>query len=307
MDVNNLLNELNGLDDRDLDVRLYFTTKKTNGSYTSYSPAVGNGLHKELKDLMIEALEPVEEVEQREFNPIGTIEGYVETYRTHDVNSFNDILRSMDEEVVVRRDITKAEISKLTFYCLRIGLGENGDVLFFRRVTKFNNLEKKGGFVGVFSSGDFEKLDDALLGIDPNVDIVVYGNEILILNHISLERIFSINDQYQEKAGQTLDLVQHASRINNFDQFREDCLNDRRITRALTKILNEQDRVHQVFENFDNVIQVIDIFELNIELEEENTKILYEDKSQLMDITRLIRDSFYRSIINNRQGVDEGV
>lgn len=130
---------------------------------------------------------------------------------------------------------------------------------------------------------------------------------MLILNHVSLERIFSIQAQYQEKAAQTLDLVRRADKIRNFDQFREDCLADGRITRALTKLLNEEGRIHQVFENFENVIRVIDIFELNIELEEGNTMLVYEDKSQLLDITRLMRDSFYRSLINNREGVDEGV
>ncbi|MBT2613851.1 MULTISPECIES: hypothetical protein [unclassified Bacillus (in: firmicutes)] len=65
--------------------------------------------------------------------------------------------------------------------------------------------------------------------------------------------------------------------------------------------------MHQVFENFENVIQVIDIFGLNIELEDENTRLVYEDKSQMLDITRLMGDSFYRTWINNRDGFDEGV
>lgn len=140
-----------------------------------------------------------------------------------------------------------------------------------------------------------------------SVDIVIHDGEMLILNHISLERIFSINDQYQQKAGQTLDLVNRADRITNFDQFREDCLSDARVTRALTKLLNEEQRMHQVFENFANVIQVIDIFGLNIELAEENTKLVYEEKSQLLDITRLMRDSFYITYINSRDGFDEGI
>lgn len=307
MDVKGLLEKLSGLDENNLDIRLYFTRKKNRGNYDSYSPSISEDLQKELKNLMIKALENVREVDQREFSPIGTIEGYVETFMTQNVDSFDDIYRSMNEDYVIRKEITNKEISKLTFYCLKIGLGNEGDVLFFRRVTKFNNLQKKGGILGSFSAGDFEKLHGSLLGIDPSLDLVIFGEEILILNHISFERIFSIGEQYQEKANQTLELVERAKRINNFEQFKEDCLNDGRITRALTKILNEENRIHQVFENFANVIQVIDIFELNIELEEGNTKILYEDKTQLMDITRLIRDSFYRSIINNREGVDEGV
>ncbi|MED1268214.1 DUF4868 domain-containing protein [Bacillus mycoides] len=304
LDIENLLNILNQLNDTDLDMRLYFTKKRTNGRYQSYSPNIAPNLQIELKTIVTNALEAVRNSEQRIFNPIGTIEGCIETYPVNAVDSFNDILQSMNEDFVNREEIPRNEINKLTFYCLKI-FTNDGDILFFRRVTKFNKL--KGGFFGKFTANDFEKLDDTLLGIDTNVDIVIYGEEMLILNHISLERIFSIKDQYQQKAAQTLDLVNRADRITNFDQFREDCLSDGRVTRALTKLLDEENRIHEVFENFANVIQVIGIFELNIELAEENTKLVYEDKSQLLDITRLMRDSFYVTYINNRDGCDEGI
>ncbi|MFS0670135.1 Kiwa anti-phage protein KwaB-like domain-containing protein [Peribacillus frigoritolerans] len=304
MDIVNLVNILNGLNDQDLDMRLYFTRKRPNRRYHSYSPTIHPDLQIEIKDIVKSAVERVQEVEQRPFSPIGTIEGCIETYTPNEVTSFNDILESLNEDFVNRQEVPPEEVGKLTFYCLKI-ITDEGDILFFRRVTKFNRL--KGGFFGKFTNGDFQKLDDTLLGIDPNVDIVIFGEEMLIFNHISLERIFSIQDQYHEKANQTLDLVNRTNRITNFEQFREDCLSDGRVTRALTKLLNEENRMHQVFENFENVIQVIDIFGLNIELEDENTRLVYEDKTQMLDITRLMGDSFYRTWINNRDGFDEGV
>lgn len=69
----------------------------------------------------------------------------------------------------------------------------------------------------------------------------------------------------------------------------------------------EEERIELVFENFDNVIRCIEIFELPIEIIEENTKLVYEEKSQLLDFTRVIRDSFYRSIIGEREGVDDSL
>ncbi|MGO4964670.1 Kiwa anti-phage protein KwaB-like domain-containing protein [Bacillus paralicheniformis] len=304
MDIENLLTILNNLNDRDLDTRLYFTRKKQNGRYQSYSPTIGEDLQVELKNLVVSAVAEVQDSEQRQFSPVGTIEGCVETCTTDEINNFRDIIESMNDDFVNRKKIPDDEISKLTFYCFKI-FSPEGDILFFRRVTKFHKLKK--GFFGKFSGDDFEKLNDTLLGIDPSIDIVVFQGEMLILSHISLERIFSISDQYRQTAAQTLDLVNRANRITNFTQFREDCLSDGRVTRALTKLLNEEERIHQVFENFENVIRVIDIFGLNIDLAEENTKLVYEDKSQLLDITRLMRDSFYVTYINNRDGFDEGI
>lgn len=124
----------------------------------------------ELKNIVIGSLEKVREVEQRPFSPIGTIEGCIETYSANEVNSFTEILNSMSEELVVRTDVQPEEVKKLTFYCLKINVGNRGDILFFRRVTKFNKLSK--GMIGRFVAGDFVKLEDTLLGIDPNIDIL---------------------------------------------------------------------------------------------------------------------------------------
>src|SRR5699024_1101209 len=118
---------------------------------------------------------------------------------------------------------------------------DQDEILVFRRVTKFNRLAK--GVIGRFFNQEFIKLEPDLLGLDGNVDIIIYKEEMLILNHISLERIFSVHDQFREKANQTLDLVARSNKIKNFEQFREDCLADMRVTRALTKLLNEEQRV----------------------------------------------------------------
>lgn len=305
MDINEIVGRLNQIQPRNVDLRLYFTNKRYNNTYISYSPGVAETLQSDLISIVTEALTEVDEAEQRPFNPIGSIEGCIENCSVNEVANFQEIVNSLNEEVVIRRPITPEEISKLNFYCLKIVFDNQEELFIFRRVTKFNRLTR--GLIGQFVEGDFEKLNPNLLGIDRNLDVVVYQDEVLILNHISLERIFSIHDQYQEKASQTLEIVERANRITNFDQFKEDCLSDARVTRALTKILNEEDRINRCFENFENVIHVVDIFGLEIEFEEENSVLVYEDKSQLLDITRLIRDSFYRTIINNREGIDEGV
>lgn len=304
MDVFSVIDKLKKTKKDKIDIRLYFTRKVSNSRYESYSPSISESLQGKLQKLVINTLEDVKGSEQREFNPIGSIEECVETYSTNEVESYIEIINSMEEDTVIRREISSSEISKLTFYCIKINIDEE-EILIFRRVTKFNRLAK--GVIGQFFKNEFIQLQNDLLGLDSRVDIIVYKGEMLILNHISLERIFSIHDQYRNKASQTLDLVERTNKISNFEQFREDCLSDKRVTRALTKLLNEEQKVENCFENFSNVIRVIDIFELEIELSENNTILLYEDRSQLMDMTRLIRDSYYKTFITETPGIDEGV
>ena len=161
--------------------------------------------------------------------------------------------------------------------------------------------------MGSISNNRFKKLNKSLLGIDGDVDLIIEENDVLILNHISLERIFSISDHYQEKAQEAINLIHSANRIINFEQFSEDAINDGIIIRTLTKMLKEEDRLSRCFENFNNVVNVIDLFDLDINIQNSNgvDMIVYEDKNQLMDIIRLVRDSYYTSLINERQGIDD--
>src|SRR5690625_738007 len=231
MDIVALISILEASNEENTDIRLYFTRKISSDRYRSYSPTISEPLQSELKSNVIKTLVSAKESEQREFNPIGSIEGCIETYTTGEVESYNEIIESMTEGTVIRRKITTEEISRLTFYCLKINIDDQDEILVFRRVTKFNRLAK--GVIGRFFNQEFIKLEPDLLGLDGNVDIIIYKEEMLILNHISLERIFSVHDQFREKANQTLDLVARSNKIKNFEQFREDCLADMRVTRAL--------------------------------------------------------------------------
>lgn len=306
MDIQRIIDILRN---EDTITRLYFTRKR-GIRYLSYSPIISNDLQNDIKNLIINQLNFFTDVQQIEFSPLGYREDTIETYSINYIQNYNDVVNSYrDENISI--NISEDIINKLNFYCLVVEFEENGvekEIKFFRRVTKFKKLSTKG-MMGWISDNKFKKLDASLLGIDGDIDIVIEDNNVLILNHIALERIFSISEQYQEKAQEAIDLIRNSDRIINFEQFEEDALNDGRITRTLTKMLNEEDRLSNCFKNFNNVIDVIEIFELDINIQkvEGIDKVIYESKDQLMDIIRLVRDSYYTSIINNRNGIDDSL
>lgn len=290
-------------------VRLYFTRKR-GINYISYSPTMGEEVQSDIKNHIVSYIEDFLNTEQVEFSPLGYREDTVETCNIGYISNYTDVIESYSE-ANLNRDIPEDIINKLNFYCLIIEFNEDGvdkEIKFFRRVTKFKKLSTKG-MMGWIANNRFNKLDASLIGVDGLVDIVVYEEAVLILNHIALERIFSISDQYSQKAQQTINSIRELDRITNFDQFEEDALNDRRITRTLTKLLSEEERLEKCFENFSNVIDVVEIFELDINIENVDgvEKIVYESKEQLMDIIRLVRDSYYTSIMNNRNGIDDSI
>ncbi len=290
-------------------VRLYFTRKR-GINYISYSPTIGEDVQSDIKSHIVSYIEGFLNTDQVGFSPLGYREDTVEICNIEYISNYTDVIDSYLEGNL-NREMPEDIINKLNFYCLTIEFNEDGvdkEIKFLRRVTKFKKLSTKG-MMGWIANNRFNKLDASLIGVDGLVDIVVDGNEVLILNHIALERIFSISDQYSQKAQQTINSIRGLNRIDNFDQFEEDALNDRRITRILTKLLSEEDRLQRCFENFSNVIDIVEIFELNINIEnvDGDEKIVYENKDQLMDIIRLVRDSYYKSIMNDRKGIDDSI
>lgn len=310
MEINDILQILNR---DDLNVRLYFTQKLGRDNYVSYSPTMAEPLQQSLKDIICENLCRYVDFDQVEFNPIGSADSVIE-YTTIDyIQTFTNVIESFEEERVIRENlIDEMTIQRLNFYCLKVEYtddhGELSEIILLRRITKFKKLATKG-FFGRIQNNQFVKLESDLLGIDGDIDIVIKDGVVLILNHIAMERIFSLIDQYGENAIQTLGYIQSANRISNFQQFYDDCLSDQRVKRILTKLLAEPEILENCFVNFENVLEVIEIFELEIEVvnEEGNNVLVYEGKSQLMDIVRLARDSYYRSLINRREVVNEGI
>lgn len=291
--------------------RLYFTRKKSNNFYVSYSPIIDKEVAQKLIELIILYLEKQKELPVSNFSPIGSYDDTLEICQTDEIQSYEEVMDSLQDGKVERELIDTIVINKLNFYCLSVdcvvdGMEEN--IKFFRRITRFKKLSSKGIF-GRIEKNRFSRIDTEMLGIDGEVDTIIIGTQVLILNHIALERIFSLSDQYIEKSEEAIEKIKAAKRIENFEQFEEDCKNDRRITRILTKLLNEEDKLEHCFENFQNVKKAIEIFELDITINTDGNRetIVYERKTQLMNMVRLIRDSYYRSIIRERPGVDDSI
>lgn len=71
-------------------------------------------------------------------------------------------------------------------------------------------------------------------------------------------------------------------------------------------MLDVNPNLSRVFDNFDNIRAAIDMFDLDIEIcDGENPQIIYSDRSQRMDILRIINDAYCRSIICERQVIHD--
>ena len=165
------------------------------------------------------------------------------------------------------------------------------------------------GVLARFSGNTLSRMDSKMLGIDGLVDVIGTKDKAFVLNHVSLERIFMMNEHYNNAATEALNKLRIKDKILNFEQFEIDCLDDKRIQKTLTKMLNETEVFEHALEDFQAIENTIDIFNLDIRIEESNgnKKIFYETKDNLVNILRIIRDAYYKSTVQNRLGIDESI
>lgn len=291
------------LNKNELNKVLYFT-RKTKNKYISYSPEVNQIIINELLTYTRSYLSNYLDFDCIDFNPTGYRDGTIEECNVDYVGNFEEVIESFDDGNI--EDLVN-QVENFNFYCIKVEDDDDNKIYLFRRVTKFKRLYSKG-ILAAFQGNQLNKIDSKILGIDGEIDLIVYNNEILTLNHIALERIFRLEDQFSTKAQEAIDCIRNANKIVNFDDFEEDCLSDLRLRKVLTKMLSEGNELAQCFDNFDNIIETINIFDLEIEVQNSPTEsIIYEDKKQVMDILRLARDSYYRSLIREKPGIDNKI
>jgi hypothetical protein len=293
------VNEL--LSQSGLTASLYFSVKpkRTDEPYTTLSPEVSPVIIQKLIDWSKECIHQYSDFRQVDFNPTGYQDKTVEICDYNYVGNMDEVLRSFDPG---RIEGVEDFADKFSFYCLDIHGSEN--IKLFRRVTKFKKLYVKG-LLAAFQGNRLNQMDQKMLGLDGDVDLIAYKDELLILNHTSLERIFRINEQYTAMATHAIETLKSANKIDNFEQFEEDCMNDIRIQKTLTKLLREDGLFEGCFNHFENIVNAIDVFGLDIETQmAPEEKIIYENKSQLTDILKILSDSYYKSFIREKLGVD---
>lgn len=288
------------LEKNDHFVELYLINKKNTEEYYSYRLTVEKKLQEELIEIVSTAICNIQDKNICEYNPIGQVDSVIEKCNLDYIKNAENVLSSIEDDSPNRLE-SLPEIKDIHSYCIKITKGDIS-IISFRRFNKLRKL--RAGFIGTVVEGRFKSLDGELIGLYNDVDIIIFNNDVFTLNHIALERIFDIGIQFKEKAKETIQDIKDKDIIDNFDKFEEDALNNLNVIKRLTKI-KENQTLPKIFDNFENVPKVIEYFGLNIELNQSQDKIIYVDKTQIEDITLLMNDSYYETIIAGVPGIDK--
>lgn len=179
-EIYEILTDIN-LEENDSFVELYLINKKNSEEYYSYKLTVEKKLQEELIEIVSNSVFDVQNKNICEYNPIGQIDSDIEKCSLDYIKNANNVLASMVEDSPNRLELLP-EVKDIHSYCIKI---KKGDLLIitFRRFNKLRRL--RAGFIGTVVEGRFKSLDGELIGLYNDIDIIIFNDDVFILNHIA--------------------------------------------------------------------------------------------------------------------------
>lgn len=279
-------------------LEIFFVKKSSSTRMLSFQPQVsGSVQHDILNTVLPYVMQQLDSTNLVSYNPVGVADGEMEYLEQEDVTQINDFLDSIKDENVYK-EMENLPIGQISFYCIKITYNDSS-IYMFRQFAKMKKL--RSGYIARILNDELVAMDGDFLGIDENIDMIYFENKLYVMNHISLERIFNYKDIYLQKTNEAMRELFDQGVFYNLDQFHEDCCRDVRILKRFTNIMT-QGRLPLFFENYDKVPEIVEELGLDIEFDD-NSKIIYRDKSQLFHIINLMSDAYFKSLLANRMGI----
>jgi len=302
LDINNLRQFVGNLDIGQADSVSVKLVQKIGENYEVYQPAVHRRVRADLKDLYTDVFGTrLFELPQEDYNPNVGQDGYLAVANL-DVAHVNATIEELNLEANIHGDLGELDLETINFYCIKL-THNNESMYVFRRFTKMKKIRR--GLLGLLEDNTLRKVENELfIGLDRDIDILVFQNEMLIINRFSLQTIFNLQDYFTERATSALDQIQIGNVISNFDEFREDCLTDRQASKRITRILNTPGRIEGFLQTAELLPNVIAEANLDIELNENGQIVYTRNREVRSQILFCIADAYYLSLLLGRIGED---
>lgn len=279
-------------------MEIYFVRKPSATKMQSFRPHVSTQVQHDILNMVLPCVKrQLENTALVDYNPVGVADGEIEFLAQDSVTQLNDFLTSINDDNLYK-EMHNLSVGQISFYCIKIAFNDK-ELYLFRQFSKMKKL--RSGYIARFVNDELVAMEGDFLGVDENTDIIYFDNQVYVLNHISLERIFNYRDVYLKKTNEAMGELLRQGVFQNLEQFNEDCCRDVRIMKRFTNIMT-QGRLPLFFENYEKVPEIVSELGLDIEFDED-FKIIYREKSQLFHIINLMSDAYFRSLLANRMGI----
>lgn len=278
-------------------MKMYFVEKPSHEKFNSFMPQIANNIQRKILEMVIPNVIKSLHLNVVMYNSIGVADEEIELLHPTQVQYVQTFLESIEPDALFK-EMDQIRIGKIGFYCIELSVGDE-KIYLFRQSSKMSRI--RNSFIGHFFNNELKEMDNDFLGIDEYADMVLLDDMLIVLNHISLERIFNYRDEYLKTTNAAIGEIVNQDCMVNVEQFADDCRRDVRIMKRFTELMSK-DRLPLFFDHYDKVPEICNNLELDIDFDEDG-KMIYREKSQLFHIINLMSDSYFRSLLAERIGV----
>lgn len=268
---------------------------------TAFEPTIYDNITKEIEGIVKKNIIKIDSTLIVPYNPIGSDDNTIEYCK---VNKYKEVEMMYNKIIKSKPGVGKLTPDIIDFYIYEFS-EDNRTVRFIKRNRKMNILRK--GFFGQVIGKEFKQIDESsLFMLDDKIDMIIFENEIFILNHISFERIFRLYNEFQERATKVLDDERLKKRIVHYNDLKEEILNNKNFVKRVSKLSYDSEG-SMLFLNKDSIEKartVIEKFSLDIKINSKD-QYVYDNKLQASEFIKLMQDAYYKTLIGENLGTDD--
>lgn len=183
-------------------------------------------------------------------------------------------------------------VDQLRFYALILS-GSNSRAVLFRRYNRNKELLRSKNIVMKLIGEQYDRLSEPTFQFDSNLDAILFGNHLIILNKANFQHIFRYYEMLREVAEQSLATIEEHVPIANFGEFRESCFSH---LQKLEKLKNIAQKPYLSEITMNDLKRTIEKFQLDIDVRTDNgAEVIVFDVSDRWAILRLLDDDYLGS------------
>ncbi|MBB6447993.1 Kiwa anti-phage protein KwaB-like domain-containing protein [Bacillus benzoevorans] len=293
-DINALLRLFNDVT-IDKTTNLYMITRKKETDTFVYKVLTAETLNEvaeQLNNIIVNHLSKIQSQnkEFRVYDIDDSTDDYVQIINKNDVPATSNLLTPIINNSA-DPFISESEIfSSLWAYAVQTEIN-NKKLVWFRKYSKGKVLKKGFKDAVLFRDGKFSKIEHDVFQIDEKVDCFIWNDEIYISQHHNFEKIFSYDDQYEEKVGEALEVIKESFSYIDHESLQLYVEKDSIQKRKLAAIMHNG--VYKKY-GFNEVVATIEKYNLDIEVNTQEQKVNLTPKDSRRFL-KILNDDYLRS------------
>lgn len=280
-------------------VNIYFTEKKNDGENTNfeiYRTEISNDIAKAIKGFYIDSIKNLTNYLNHEYDlELSPEQKTLWHLEKDNIPHLSEILASLDNSIALTpaSDVYQdGSYNRIWSYIVVMETLSGNKLVFFTKYSKSKVIDRSTMFGMSFNGGRFDLIHNDLFTLAKDFHCFYWRDYLYFKNKHWFELIFDYDTELRSQAVVFAEDIGD-NFISNCNDFRDDCLRDKNKLKKMSNVLNKNyyDQI-----NFEDIFNIKEKYNLDIELDQENEKIVYDgDKQKLWLILKVFDDDYLLS------------